>query len=712
MLTRPIANLLISCFSLLLLASPAKALTSGPQQHPHIEVELVAENQTWVPGTTQWLGLAMRPESHWHTYWKNPGDSGIATTFDFSINTLNGPESEAISLPTGNVAWPTPERIVISDITNFGYYHDSLLMVPVELPTTLNASAISVELDASWLVCKESCIPGDGKFQLTIPVANTTRPSAFATLFEQTRKLLPQQAQSSQLRFNLNPDNNEQIRFQYVPETNNAMPMSSSVDLFAANEQLIAAADKPQWQQLIDVEGAKFWQTDIAVSDYFYQLPQSAEVVLAAANSEGVIQGLTITAKQQALLANRSDNSADSQQQAQQSLVILMLMAFVGGILLNLMPCVFPVLSLKALSLVKLSGKAASQARLHGLLYSLGILASLTVLAAILTVMKQAGAAVGWGFQLQDPIFLTVLSLLMVLMAASLLGAFEVAGSWMSVGSERLSRGDRTASLLSGCLAVVVASPCMTPLMAPALGVALTLPMVSMFIILMALGLGLALPIIILTLQPKLIAKMPKPGPWLDTFKQALAFPLLLTALWLLWLLQQHDPTWVLVVLAILLIMSFCWWLKVRGYPKFATAVIVATVATTVALTQRSASDDGGLAAVAQPYSAQLLQQHLNQGEVVFVNMTADWCLTCKVNERVTFSQQTVAAVFDEHSIHYVVGDWTHRDRAISDYLDQFQHAGVPLYVLYNQRGEALVLPQILTPSTVVEYIETHAINI
>ncbi|MBD1391023.1 thioredoxin family protein [Neiella sp. HB171785] len=709
LLQRLTLHLLALC-CLLSLALPAQAYSSGPQQHPHIEVELVAEHSVWAPGTTQWLGLAMRPESHWHTYWKNPGDSGIPTELSFTVVATEANGDSSTALQVGAINWPTPQRIVISDITNFGYYHDSLLMVAVELPSTLTANEITIELSASWLVCKESCIPGDGTFKLSVPLAEQATLSPFVDLFAHTRAQLPRLAHSSQLRFNLHPTDSDQIRFQLIPSEDDALPLSPSLELFSADEQLIAAAAKPIWQQLTSDQGETFWQTDIATSDYFYQLPTATDIVLAAPKTDGSLQGLAIKAQQSTLLT--SPSAADSASyEAQQSLAMLMLMAFVGGALLNLMPCVFPVLSLKALSLVKLSGKAASQARLHGMLYAAGILASLSILALVLTLMKQAGAAIGWGFQLQDPTFLAVLSVLMVLTAASLLGAFEVAGSWMSLGSERLSRGDGLASLLSGCLAVVVASPCMTPLMAPALGVALTLPLFSMFAILMALGLGLAMPILALTLQPKLIAKMPKPGPWLETFKQALAFPLLLTALWLLWLLQQHDPTWVLLVLAILLLFSFCWWLKLRHYRKSAIAILLVAVASALLVTQRPASDDAGIGAIGQPYSPQLLSQHLNQGQAVFVNMTADWCLTCKVNERVTFSQASVAALFTHHNIHYVVGDWTHRDAAISEYLDRFNHAGVPLYVLYNRDGEALVLPQILSPSTMAEYVEQHLLG-
>lgn len=670
--------------------------TSGPQQQPHIEVELISEHQSWQPGTTQWLGFLMRPEHHWHTYWKNPGDSGLATQLLF--------ESQVSGVSFGAIQWPTPERIVVSEITNFGYEGDTLLMVPVTLADSMTGDNIELSLSASWLVCKEICIPGESQHQLTLPLGSSTpSPSQFAAVFQHTRTQLPKPLPGAELRFALNPQNSAQVTLQL---RDSSELDANKLELFATQEEFLAASAASSWAQGMDAQGQRWLQTQVDVSDYFYQLPKQTEVVLRTLTPKGEVQGYALIASQGPLTALQLKGSPKPPPaQSAPNLLLLAAMALVGGALLNLMPCVFPVLSLKALSLVKLSGKAASQARLHGILYATGILASLTLLALVLTSLKQAGAAIGWGFQLQDPLFLAILTLIMVTMAASLLGAFEVAGRWMSVGSERLSRGDATASLLSGCLAVVVASPCMTPLMAPALGVALTLPFFSMLLILFALGLGLALPILLLTFWPALIHKLPKPGPWLDTFKQALAFPLLATAIWLLYLLQQHSPSWVLLILISLLVAGFCGWLRSKGYPKLAISVLATFVALAVLWSWQPEKGELSLQQTATPYSPETLNKLLGAGEPVFINMTADWCLTCKVNERVTFRSSEVAQAFAQYGVHYVVGDWTHRDPAISHYLDNFQHAGVPLYVLYDQRGKAHVLPQLLTPTQVVNYL-------
>ncbi|MCM2679930.1 protein-disulfide reductase DsbD family protein [Echinimonas agarilytica] len=663
--------------------SPSEAST-GPQQHAHIEVELVSEFSAFKPGSSQMVGLALRPEHHWHTYWKNPGDSGLAPALHWALPT---------NFSHGDILWGTPERIDVSGITNFGYDGDSLLMVPLDVPEGLSEGPYTITLDAEWLVCKEACIPGDAQLTLTLPMSESPELSQHAELFEHARKALPALDENAQAHYQ---DQGEQLVFQLLDSAQMSDYSTAELQLFVADESLIAPSSAPLWNRANGVIQVAFEK-----SLYFHQLPEATEVVLAVAHQKG----WQIQATQGPLLTLPQVAQSPSQV-ADYSLVVFMIMALVGGLLLNLMPCVFPVLSLKAVSLVKLKNADASDARKHGLLYLVGIELSLLALTLLLMLLKQSGTAVGWGFQLQEPLFLAVLSALMMLMGLSLMGAFELAGGWMSIGQKQLDKGGASSSLLSGVLAVVVASPCMTPFMAPALGAALVLPPLSMIAIIMSLGFGLALPLVLLSYFPAWSRWLPKPGRWLETFKQAMAFPLFFTSIWLLWLLLAHDAMMIIGTLVAVVCLCFLIWLYQRGAKLLSLGFTGVVSIFLVVVFGAPAVHQQTLAGQAEPYSKQALAQYIAQGQPVLINMTADWCLTCKVNEKVTFSDEDVSNTFGSLNVVYMVGDWTRRDAEISKYLDQYKRAGVPLYVLYDRHGEDQVLPQVLTPQGLINRLE------
>lgn len=657
-----------------------QAASSGPESHPHIEVELVSEQASWQVGQTHWVGLALRPEHHWHTYWKNPGDSGLAPSLEWQ-----GPPD----IEFGEIAWGFPHRIDVSGIVNFGYEGESLLMVPVTLETDFTATSAQITLNADWLVCKEACIPGSAALSLTLPISQKQPEwTQFAPLFDKARRLLPKLSENFEVSYQLQ---GERITFQWLDDERFATLALDELDLFVAAEELVAPSEPAQW-----LRSDGLIQVSFAKSLYFNQLPVATEVVITASG-----QAWQLTGEQGSLMPLKAPAVS------QYSLPVLMLMALVGGVLLNLMPCVFPVLSLKALSLAKMASQTPQAIRRQGWLYFVGIEFSFLALGLVLWLVKASGQAVGWGFQLQEPLFLAALALLLLLMGISLLGAFEIAGGWMSLGQSRISKGGKAAPLLSGFLAVVVASPCMTPLMAPAVGAALLLPFIQMLAILMALGLGLALPIVLLSLKPGWGRLLPKPGPWLETFKQAMAFPLMATAVWLLYLLQQHSGILVIATLALMLSLGFLIWLVQRGYKRFALAL--ALICSVIVVVNWSRPESDSFDELSVSYQPSRLEEFIASRQPVLVNMTADWCLTCKVNEKMTLSNEAVVRAFEATGVIYMVGDWTHRDSAITAYLEEFNHAGVPLYVLYNQQGQAEVLPQILTPQGLIDRL--HAVQ-
>jgi thiol:disulfide interchange protein DsbD len=383
----------------------------------------------------------------------------------------------------------------------------------------------------------------------------------------------------------------------------------------------------------------------------------------------------------------------------------LLLGALLGGAILNLMPCVFPVLSLKVLSFA--NHKEQSQAK-HGVIYTLGVIASFVAVAAILLGLKTGGAAVGWGFQLQQPWFVGGLAYLFFAMGLSLSGFWELGGSWLNFGGTLASRSDYTGSFFTGVLATVVASPCTAPFMATALGFAITQPPLPALAVFATLGLGMALPVLLLCLNPALLRKMPRPGNWMIRFKQALAFPLYATAIWLCWIVgrQAGASAMAIVLLGALLVTLALWLWRFAPLARI-TAVLCligalsmlgsawVNTAATVAH-----SDDGW-----QPYQAETLADLRKAGKPVFIDLTADWCITCLTNEKVALDRDPVKQAFAAHNVTLLRGDWTQYDPAITALLAQFGRSGVPLYLYYPAGGEAVILPQLLTPGIVIDTV-------
>jgi len=680
-------------FLALLLALPAWAAPeTGPVARDHIEVELIAEARSVQPGGEIRAGLRMLPDPGWHTYWINPGDSGLPTRLEWTA-----PEGTRIS----EIAWAYPEALPIGHLVNYGYEGEHLLPVTVAVPAELvPGETFTVDLYADWLVCEIECIPGDAELRLELPVASEppTLDADFSHLFEWADARQPQPVDWS-------------ARF-----STEGRSLSVSIDgageldaegwqFFPANENLVDHAA----EAFVVVDNDRV-QVSQRLSTFFTAAPERLEFVLV---EEGGGRAYSLSAEPGDLATAGSLDSPETRP----GLALILLLALAGGVLLNLMPCVFPVLSIKAMSLV--SGAGQDQ-RGHGLAYTAGVVSSFAVLAGVLLALRAGGEALGWGFQLQSPWFVGILIYVFFAMGLALSGLFEFGTRMMGVGQNLTERGGLKGSFFTGVLACVVASPCTAPFMGTALGVAVLLPWPQAMSVFLALGLGLALPMLALSWWPGLARVLPKPGPWMDTFKQAMAFPLYLAAVWLLWVLaRQTDPNGLALVLTGMVALAFALWLAGKRN-RSETAATARHVAVGLSVIFALAALGSAARFEAQPptdamadsgwerFSPKRLEALIADPEqAVLVNMTADWCVTCLVNERVALNTEAVRQSLSNNNIVYLKGDWTRRDPVITEYLARYERNGVPLYVVYPRNGgEPRVLPQILTPGLVVQALE------
>ncbi|REL36206.1 protein-disulfide reductase DsbD family protein [Thalassotalea euphylliae] len=684
----------------------AKLPESSTAQGPHIQVALLNEYKSiWATSdaNAQWLGILLSPEDEWHTYWRNAGDSGEPPSVQWQSST---------EIEFGEIQWPIPEQIPVAHLVNYGYGGDTLLMVPftikhsADLPETVKITA-----DLSWLVCKEDCIPGWATLTIELPVSDkpVNDPSLLsphAPLFSKTRATLPDNSWLS-AQYEITED--------YLTLATR-LPYESNWQLLPFRSDLIQHSSQQQW--LLAENGADA-NVLLKKSDYFSHSEAAVNFLLSDGN-----KGFYLTATLNDLAGAGSVTGGESTSligiERDTSIGLMLVFAFIGGLILNIMPCVLPVLSLKALALAADKQGHSTTGNHWG--YLLGILVSFWLFAALILVLKVSGEAIGWGFHLQQPLVIAALCFLFVFIALMLLDVVpNIAGilgfSGFSGIGQKLTQGNSFASqFFTGVLAVIVASPCTAPFMATALGVAMVSPPVHTALIFTALALGFALPMTLLTLSPRFVALLPKPGAWMETFKQFLAFPMLATVVWLLWVfLGQTNSLGQLWLLSGLLLFALCLWLasKMAGKASYTSVVIALFIASYTSYqgselvsTQSAEATNNKYEQIAQPFSEQKLATLRNTSQVVVVNMTADWCITCKVNEQVAFTDSDLQQTLAQESVHYLVGDWTNKNSEILAYLTRYQRSGVPLYVVYAGGGKGQVLPQILTPNIVITAIQ------
>jgi thiol:disulfide interchange protein/DsbC/DsbD-like thiol-disulfide interchange protein len=689
----------------------------------HVAAQLVSEQTAFVPGSTATLALRLAIDPGWHTYWRNPGESGLPTTLAWKL---------PAGYKAGAIEWPAPRALKAGPLVNYGYEGVVFHLVPVTVPADAKpGSTTTLAARADWLVCRETCIPEGADLSISLPVASSAQPDPkWAMPIAETRAAFPRPLAgwgASAVA------SGPAIALTLTPPA--GAPDPGALQFFSERERLIAPSVGQSLARRDD-------------GSYVLTLPVASDLAPGAARLQGVLAATkgfaaaggtapavtldvaltgTPTPGPKAQLSDATVDLAPAAPQpdgAASPLPLSLALAFVGGLLLNLMPCVFPVLSLKALGLVTAHGTEKAALRAQGLAFAAGVVATFVALAALLLILRGAGEQLGWGFQLQSPAVVTALAVLFFALALNLSGVFEF-GTLVPAGLANWSHSNRQVdSFGSGVLAVVIASPCTAPFMGAALGYALGAPAVETFGIFVALGLGMALPYLALAWFPAWRRVLPRPGPWMVRLKQLLAFPLYATVVWLIWVLgAQVDNDAVLRAGATLVAVSFALWAwrsyrggAARAWGAVAVAGALAAVAIAwplVAGTRAAEPVDRALSAAGpgaasvdgawQPYSEARVAQLTEQGRTVFVDYTAAWCVTCQVNERFVLHSQAVRDEFHRLGIVLLRADWTRRDPEITRSLAALGRSGVPAYVLYRKGHAPQLLPEILRKQTVLD---------
>ncbi len=683
---------------------------AAPVQTEHVEAELIAENLGLTAGGDNWVALRIAPEEGWHVYWRNPGDTGLPTTLNWTL---------PAGISAGPMQWPYPHRSMLGDIVNYGYGEETILPVPLTVPADAPAGTAQLQAKAKWLVCKDICIPGSADLSLSLPVAPAGTPvqadARWRNDFANSRAQLPQPAPADwkvqyQVRAaGADAPGSESGNGDFSLAVDGAhFSAGGAIEFFPYAGDLI----KPSSPQRVINDAKRGLRLSQKLGDYFVKAPAQVDGVLVVHDGDSV-KAWEIHAQPgpvQAVPASAAGSAAAQPEvvPAPLSLVLVLLSALLGGLILNLMPCVFPVLSIKAISLIEARAKVARRQRGHALAYTLGVLATFGGLAGLLLALRGGGAAVGWGFQLQQPVFVALLAYLFFGMGLSMSGVVQFGTRLMGVGQSLAAEGGYRGSFFTGVLAVAVASPCTAPFMGTALGYALGQPAALAMLVFLALGLGLALPFLLIGFFPALGRLLPRPGAWMETFKQVMAFPLYLSVVWLLWVLGGiTDRSGMAVALLGLTLLAFALWLwnrpgRTAGLLKLAALLAALALLSTPQIRTVSGSKPAAATGTGgEPWSEPRVAELRAQGRTVFVDFTADWCITCKVNEHVALDSDSVRKLFADQQVAWLVGDWTRADPAITQLLSRYGHSGVPLYLLYLKGGEPKVLPQVLTPSVV-----------
>ena len=696
-------------------------------QTEQVRAELVALAPDGVhAGDAVWVGLKLSHQPHWHTYWKNPGDSGLPTTLQWTLPT---------GVAAGDIAWPTPKRIAIGTLANYGFEDTVLLPVPLTIGKDFlsSASALSgsleIRLSAAWLVCRQECIPQEGNFVLRVPVQGST--ALHAADFAATRASSPQPFSGSA---------QAKITGDALTLSVTGLPAAwqgKALNGFPETPNLLEAPTAPQSSDTVSASGAapqagtQSWNN----GTWTAYLPLSAQregsatalpMVLTldgqslqtVAQVNGVWPPVATTAgvspALQAALANNARPPA-TQDGGWGTWLWAMAAAVVGGLILNLMPCVLPVLAIKVLGFARHGEHSRASQRAQGLAYTLGVVLSFVGLGALMLALRATGEQLGWGFQLQSPAVVAVLAALFTLLGLNLAGLFDVGSLLPHRLASMQARHPVVDAFLSGVLAVAIASPCTAPFMGASLGYAISLPGAQALGIFAALGLGLALPFLAASWVPAVGQWLPRPGAWMDTFRRFMAFPMLATVVWLVWVLGHLSGVdGAGALLALLLGLALLVWsLGLEGRSRWVFAIISIAVcavltgaigpnilkmddSTPATTSSADAANPADGAAVWQAWTPGRVDAELAAGHPVFVDFTAAWCITCQYNKKTTLGNPEVLADLRARQVTLLRADWTRRDPAITQALEQLGRSGVPVYVLYQAGRTPVVFSEIL----------------
>ncbi len=696
--------------ALALLFAPATAFAQ-PVDSGHALADLISERASAAPGDRFLAALRLDlDEGGWHVYWKNPGDSGLP------------PEIYWDELPegveVGEFSWPTPHPIRVADLMNYGYEHEVVLPFEVVIPETAQpGDSVTLSGEGSWLICLDICIPEGADVSLTIPISaspvsdtaaseaisaslsHSPMPVTGAATFERTddafrvwvedADLAEAVSGAKEIRLLPNSHDIQHAADQIV----RAGPAGVSISA-PASEYAEANVETFGGVVFVEDEGGdvRAWQFEAAPGE------EIAGVATTAFQGAGGGSGQAIGAA---------------------SLVSFVAAAFLGGLILNLMPCVLPVLSVKAASMVR-SAHDPAESRRHGVAYLGGVLVCFLAIGGALIALRAAGEAANLGFQLQYPPVTALFALLMFAVGLNMLGVFDIGTSVQGVGGGLAAKSGTTGAFFTGLLAGLVGAPCVGPFMGPAVGVALTQPAPIVMGVFLAIGLGMAAPLVLISFTPALARLLPKPGKWMETFRQALAFPMFLTALWLLWVLAgQAGANAVVLVVAGAVVFGFGVWLarkigkELIGKAVAALFILGAFFGPAIGSGMLSPPAVAGSVqsaeAESQDWSPELVAQLRSEGRPIFIDFTARWCVTCQLNKASIHSERVVSAM-EDNNVAFLIADWTNRDEVIAAALAEHDRAGVPLYLMYPaDGGEPEVLPQILTPGVIVKAIEGAA---
>ena len=720
-------------FATLLIAISAASMPAAAQlaskpgavvTTPHVRAELIAHAPDGVaPGAPVWVGLQITHQPEWHTYWKNAGDSGLPTEMAWTL---------PAGVSTGEIAWPVPTKIPVGNLANYGYENTVLLPVPLEVSTLYKppvalgggTPAMDIRLKASWLVCRKECIPEEGTFTLPLPLQGST--ALHKAEFDAALAVQPQPlAKAGTIEVD---GHNLKVRLEGLP----AAVQGKTLGFFPETPEVIrtAAVSGKDWTQ--SWQGGT-WTATLPLADQRSASPTVMPVVVALAEAdrqagqpvawraEAPVTGAwpagtapraeVSPALQAALTANAAKATApagDAPAPSSTTFMAALLGALIGGLLLNLMPCVFPILAIKVLGFARQAGNASAH-RKAGLAYTGGVMLSFLALGGGMLALRAAGAGLGWGFQLQSPGVVAALAALFTLIGLNLVGVFEFGRAAPSSVCSAQAKHPLANDFLSGVLAVVIASPCTAPFMGVSLGFAIGLPAGQALLLFAALGFGLALPYLVAGFVPAVAYLLPKPGPWMGTLRRLLAFPMFATVAWLVWVLGQQsgiDGAGTLLALLVCLA-AIVWALTLRGRTRVViatvligfTAVLTATIGRNVLQVvepARLAAASGTAGQRWQPWSAERVSELSGAGQPVFIDFTAAWCVTCQYNKKSTLSDAAVLADFDAKKVAMLRADWTRRDPAITAALTALGRSGVPVYVLQAPGKPPVVLTEIL----------------
>lgn len=670
-----------------LLATPLWAAESALVDTGKVQAQIVASHDSVAPGQSFHIALRTVLDPHWHTYWKNPGDSGEPVQI-----TWDAPDT----LTYGDIVWPLPAPIATGPIINYGF--EGVPYFPVEFkvsPDAIPGEQLLITADVYYLVCKDICIPEDAQLTIQLSVGESTVDNRWNDAINVALDVAPKLGSIKAGVTKIGTD--ATYTFQNLPddvkvEDIHFFPLEQGVLDHSAPQRIQMGTDGLQ----IAAPATFGWDDG---------MPENASGVLGY-KRDGEPHGEIVTVIVGDVL---NVGVAAPKSAATMGLWAAIISAFIGGLILNLMPCVFPVISIKALSIAKTAHTERSKVRREGWIYTAGVVATFLLLTVILLAVKAGGAEIGWGFQLQSPKVVAALALLLFVIGLNLLGLFEIGTSLQNTGSDLATKDGWLGTFFTGALAVVVATPCTAPFMAGAIGYALAQPAIVTLAVFMSLAIGFAAPFLLLAYSPGLLAKLPKPGPWMVRFRELLAFPMFAAAIWLVWVLtMQSGEDGLLLILGAMLLFAFAIWLVKRSHKLMKALGIVALIlAITAPFTAKTSSSHTDLMTTA--WSPNKISELRAAGQPVFVDFTAAWCVTCKVNEKLVLDRKDVKEIFAKTNTAFLIADWTNKNDEIATELARHGRSGVPLYLVYppgNNPVSPEILPQVLTEGVIREALE------